>query len=157
VRSLRYPGLIGWKSAPGGGTTDYAVAIYYDALQTGVHNCFLREDTELPMLYMPDAIRATLEIMHAPAEQIRIRSSYNLAGMSFDPATITASIANHIPGFHSTYTPDFRQAIADSWPASIDDSHARSDWGWKPNFDLDAMTADMLLNLRSVKGVGAGA
>jgi nucleoside-diphosphate-sugar epimerase len=156
VRSLRYPGLIGWKSAPGGGTTDYAVAIYYDALQKGVHNCFLRDNTELPMLYMPDAIRATLEIMHAPAEQIRIRSSYNLAGMSFDPATITASIAKQIPGFHSTYEPDFRQAIADSWPASIDDSHARNDWGWKPNFNLDAMTADMLLNLRSVKGVGAG-
>jgi nucleoside-diphosphate-sugar epimerase len=94
--------------------------------------------------------------MHAPAEQILIRSSYNLAGMSFDPATITASIAKHIPGFHSTYNPDFRQAIADSWPASIDDSHARNDWGWKPNFDLNAMTADMLLNLRSVKGVGAG-
>lgn len=157
VRSLRYPGLIGWKSAPGGGTTDYAVAIYYDALQNGVHHCFLREDTELPMLYMPDAIRATLEIMHAPAEQIRIRSSYNLAGMSFDPATITASIAKHIAGFHSTYNPDFRQAIADSWPASIDDSHARNDWGWKPDFDLDAMTADMLQNLRDVKGVGAGA
>jgi nucleoside-diphosphate-sugar epimerase len=155
VRSLRYPGLIGWKSAPGGGTTDYAVAIYYDALQKGAHQCFLRADTELPMLYMPDAIRATLEIMHAPAEQILIRSSYNLAGMSFDPAGITASIARQIPGFTSTYEPDYRQAIADSWPASIDDSRAREDWGWKPEFDLEGMTEEMLLNLRHVKGLGA--
>lgn len=147
VRSLRYPGLIGHKSDPGGGTTDYAVSIYHDALKTGVHNCFLKDNTELPMLYMPDALKATLDIMHAPAEQIKIRSSYNLAGMSFSPAEITAAIKTYIPGFTTEYNPDSRQAIADSWPNSIDDSEARKDWGWKPDFDLDKMTKDMLLNL----------
>jgi len=147
VRSLRYPGLIGHKSDPGGGTTDYAVSIYHDALKTGVHNCFLKDNTELPMLYMPDALKATLDIMHAPAEQIKIRSSYNLAGMSFSPAEITAAIKTYIPGFATEYNPDSRQAIADSWPNSIDDSEAKKDWGWKPDFDLDKMTKDMLLNL----------
>jgi nucleoside-diphosphate-sugar epimerase len=147
VRSLRYPGLIGHKSDPGGGTTDYAVSIYHDALQTGVHNCFLKDNTELPMLYMPDALKATLDIMHAPAEQIKIRSSYNLAGMSFSPAEITAAIQQYIPNFKTEYNPDSRQAIADSWPNSIDDTEARQDWGWKPDFDLDKMTKDMLVNL----------
>jgi nucleoside-diphosphate-sugar epimerase len=147
VRSLRYPGLIGYKSEPGGGTTDYAVSIYHDALTAGKHNCFLGENTELPMLYMPDALKATLDIMHAPADQIKIRSSYNLAGMSFDPKEITASIQKYVPGFTTEYNPDHRQKIADSWPNSIDDSEARKDWGWKPAFDLDAMTQDMLKNL----------
>ncbi len=147
VRSLRYPGLIGHKSDPGGGTTDYAVSIYHDALQTGVHNCFLKDNTELPMLYMPDALKATLDIMHAPAEQIKIRSSYNLAGMSFSPSEITASIQQYIPNFKTEYNPDSRQAIADSWPNSIDDAEARKDWGWNPDFDLNKMTKDMLVNL----------
>jgi nucleoside-diphosphate-sugar epimerase len=147
VRSLRYPGLIGYKSEPGGGTTDYAVSIYHDALTKGKHNCFLGDHTELPMLYMPDALKATLDIMHAPAEKIRIRSSYNLAGMSFAPKDITASIQQYVPGFTTEYNPDSRQAIADSWPNSIDDSEARKDWGWKPAFDLDSMTRDMLKNL----------
>ena len=147
VRSLRYPGLIGYKSEPGGGTTDYAVSIYHDALTSGKHNCFLGESTELPMLYMPDALKATLDIMHATAEQVKIRSSYNLAGMSFDPKEITASIQKYVPGFGTEYNPDHRQKIADSWPNSIDDSEAREDWGWKPAYDLDAMTQDMLKNL----------
>jgi nucleoside-diphosphate-sugar epimerase len=147
VRSLRYPGLIGYKSEPGGGTTDYAVSIYHDALKGNVHNCFLSENTELPMLYMPDALKATLDIMHAPAESIKIRSSYNLAGMSFSPKEITQSIQKFIPDFKTEYNPDSRQAIADSWPNSIDDSEARKDWNWKPEYDLDAMTKDMLVNL----------
>lgn len=147
VRSLRYPGLIGYKSEPGGGTTDYAVSIYHDALTVGLHQCFLGDHTELPMLYMPDALKATLDIMHAPAEKVKIRSSYNLAGMSFSPKEITESIKKYIPGFTSEYYPDSRQAIADSWPNSIDDSEARKDWGWKPEYDLDAMTRDMLKNL----------
>jgi nucleoside-diphosphate-sugar epimerase len=147
VRSLRYPGLIGHKSDPGGGTTDYAVSIYHDALKTGKHNCFLKDSTELPMLYMPDALKATLDIMHAPAEKIKIRSSYNLAGMSFSPKDISAAIQKYIPGFTTEYNPDSRQAIADSWPNSIDDSEARKDWGWQPAFNLDTMTRDMLKNL----------
>lgn len=147
VRSLRYPGLIGYKSDPGGGTTDYAVSIYHDALQTGKHHCFLKDNTMLPMLYMPDALKATLDLMHTSAEKIKIRSSYNLAGMSFTPAEITASIQKYIPGFASEFNPDRRQAIADSWPGAIDDTRAREDWGWKPDFDLDLMTKDMLLNL----------
>ncbi|MBC7425720.1 MAG: NAD-dependent epimerase/dehydratase family protein [Bacteroidia bacterium] len=152
IRSLRYPGLIGYKSEPGGGTTDYAVSIYHDALKTGVHNCFLSENTVLPMLYMPDALKATLDIMHAPAEKVKIRSSYNLAGMSFSPKEITASIQKHIPEFKTEYNPDSRQAIADSWPQSINDAEARADWGWKNDFNLDAMTADMLKNLAPVYG-----
>ncbi|MDI1233025.1 MAG: NAD-dependent epimerase/dehydratase family protein [bacterium] len=147
VRSLRYPGLIGHKSDPGGGTTDYAVSIYHDALTSGHHNCFLKDNTELPMLYMPDALKATLDIMHAPAENVKIRSSYNLAGMSFSPAEITAAIQKFIPGFTTEYNPDKRQAIADSWPNSIDDSEAKKDWGWQPAYDLDTMTKDMLVNL----------
>ncbi|RYY97181.1 MAG: NAD-dependent epimerase/dehydratase family protein [Chitinophagaceae bacterium] len=148
VRSLRYPGLISYKSAPGGGTTDYAVEIYHEALADGRYESFLKEDTYLPMMYMPDAIRATIELMEAPVEQIRTRTSYNLSGMSFSPKEIAAEIKKHIPQFEISYEPDYRQAIADSWPQSIDDSVARSDWGWKPEYDLARMTADMLANLK---------
>jgi nucleoside-diphosphate-sugar epimerase len=147
TRSLRYPGLIGHKSDPGGGTTDYAVAIYHDAFKEGHHHCFLKQGTTLPMLYMPDALKATLEVMHAPAEKIKMRMSYNLAGMSFAPEEIAESIKKHIPNFSISYEPDFRQAIADSWPAVIDDSMAREHWGWKPDYDLDKMTSDMLQNI----------
>ena len=147
VRSLRYPGIIGHESMPGGGTTDYAVDIYHYAVQGRDYECFLGPETSLPMLYMPDAIRATLQLMEAPADRLSARTSYNLAGMSFTPAEIAASISGELPGFRISYKPDFRQAIADSWPASIDDSAARNDWGWKPEFDLDAMTKDMLLHL----------
>ncbi len=148
VRSIRYPGLISYKSAPGGGTTDYAVEIYLEALEQKKYNCFLSEDTYLPMMYMPDAIRATLELMDAPADQISVRTSYNVAGMSFSPKEIAASIQGYIPDFSITYKPDSRQAIADSWPQSIDDSVANKDWGWKPQYDLSLMTKDMLNNLR---------
>jgi nucleoside-diphosphate-sugar epimerase len=148
VRSLRYPGIIGYQSLPGGGTTDYAVDIYHYAVRGEAYQCFLRQDTPLPMLYMPDAIRATLELMDAPSGRLSVRTSYNLAGMTLNPGEITASIQKYVPDFRVTYQPDFRQAIADSWPASIDDSAARRDWGWAPQYDLDAMTADMLLHLR---------
>lgn len=149
VRSLRYPGLISYKSAPGGGTTDYAVEIYHEALRDKDYECFLSEDTYLPMMYMPDAIRATIELMEAPADKIKLRSSYNLSAMSFSPKEIGASILKHIPDFKLTYKPDFRQAIANGWPQSIDDIQAQNDWHWKPEYDLDAMTADMLENLKS--------
>ena len=149
VRSLRYPGLISYKSAPGGGTTDYAVEIYGEALAHQKYECFLQEDTYLPMMYMPDAIRATIELMEAPAEKINIRTSYNLSAMSFSPKEIAAAIQKHIPDFTISYAPDFRQQIANSWPQSIDDSVAAADWGWKPDFDLDKMTADMLFNLKA--------
>jgi nucleoside-diphosphate-sugar epimerase len=148
IRSLRYPGLISYKSEPGGGTTDYAVEIYHEALRKKSYRCFLKEDTYLPMMYMPDAIRATIELMEAPAEKISVRTSYNLSGMSFSPKEISASIQQHIPEFSLRCEPDYRQAIADSWPQSIDDSVARRDWGWKEEFDLEKMTADMLGNLR---------
>ena len=147
VRSIRYPGLIGHKSAPGGGTTDYAVHIYHEALKHKTYQCFLSEQTELPMMYMPDALRATITLMEAPADKVKIRSSYNVAGMSFTPAQIADAIKKHIPEFTISYAPDFRQAIADSWPQSIDDSYANKDWGWKPEFDLDRMTKDMLEHL----------
>jgi nucleoside-diphosphate-sugar epimerase len=149
VRSLRYPGLISYKSAPGGGTTDYAVEIYLEALEEKKYECFLSEDTYLPMMYMPDAIRATLELMEAPSEKISIRTSYNVTGMSFSPREIAASIQKHIPEFSISYKPDSRQNIANSWPQSIDASVAANDWGWKPEYDLDKMTADMLENLKS--------
>lgn len=147
VRSLRYPGLISYKSAPGGGTTDYAVEIYHEALSQRSYTCFLKQDTYLPMMYMPDAIRATIELMEAPADRISVRTSYNLSAMSFSPAEIAVSIQKQIPDFRMAYQPDYRQPIADSWPQSIDDSVARRDWGWKHEYDLDAMTVDMLQNL----------
>ncbi len=148
VRSLRYPGLISYKSAPGGGTTDYAVEIFHEALEEKKYECFLKEDTYLPMMYMPDAIRATIELMEAPAESISVRTSYNLAAMSFSPREITNAIHKHIPDFKMSYKPDYRQNIADSWPQSIDDSIARRDWGWNHQYDLERMTADMLENLK---------
>lgn len=148
VRSLRYPGLISYKSAPGGGTTDYAVEIYHEALESNHYDCFLKEDTYLPMMYMPDAIRATIELMEAPTDRIRVRTSYNLSGMSFSPKEIADSIRRHMPDFTISYAPDYRQSIADSWPQSIDDSVARNDWGWKEEYNLDRMTKDMLENLK---------
>ena len=147
VRSLRYPGLISYKSAPGGGTTDYAVEIYHEALKQNKYTSFLSEHTYLPMMYMPDAIRATLELMEAPANQLSTRMAYNLSAMSFSPAEVAQAIRVHQPDFQINYAPDFRQAIADSWPQSIDDSLARTDWHWKPEYDLAAMTADMLTQL----------
>ncbi len=148
VRSLRYPGLISYKSAPGGGTTDYAVEIYHEALEEGKYTSFLSEDTYLPMMYMPDAIRATIELMEAPAEKINVRTSYNLSSLSFSPKEISAEIKKHIPDFTVDYKPDYRQEIANSWPQSIDDSVARADWGWKEEFTLADMTKDMLDNLK---------
>jgi len=153
VRSIRYPGLIGWKSAPGGGTTDYAVHIFHEALAKREYTSFLAKGTELPMMYMSDGIEATIRIMQAPAENVKIRSSYNLAGMSFAPEDIANEIKKHIPDFKMDYAPDFRQQIAESWPSSIDDSAAQQDWGWKPEFDLASMTSDMLLNLRNLKEI----
>jgi nucleoside-diphosphate-sugar epimerase len=147
VRSIRYPGLISYKSSPGGGTTDYAVEIFTEALENGRYTCFLREDTYLPMMYMPDAIRATIELMEAPAAKISVRTSYNVSGLSFSPREISEEIKKHIPGFTTIYAPDYRQAIADSWPQSIDDSVARQDWGWQHEYDLSRMTAEMLENL----------
>lgn len=147
VRSIRYPGLISWKTLPGGGTTDYAVDIYYKAVADNKYTCFLSENTELPMMYMDDAIRATVGIMQADKEKIKIRSSYNLSAMSFTPKEIAAVIAKEKPGFEISYEPDFRQAIADSWPSSINDAEARKDWNWQHNYDLESMTKVMLENL----------
>jgi nucleoside-diphosphate-sugar epimerase len=147
VRSIRYPGLISYKSPPGGGTTDYAVDIFYKAKQEGKFTCFLSKDTALPMMFMDDAIRATIQLMDAPASRLRIRSAYNLGGISFTPEEIASSIKNHLPAFEITYEPDFRQAIADSWPNSIDDSYAQVDWDWKLGFDLERMTEVMLKNI----------
>lgn len=149
VRSIRYPGLISYKTMPGGGTTDYAVEIYHEALSQGAYSCFLEAETRLPMMFMDDAIRATLEIMEAPAENIKERSAYNLEAMSFTPKEMAESIKAVIPDFSITYAPDFRQAIANSWPSSIDDSKAHNDWGWKAKFDLRKTTAVMLENLKS--------
>jgi nucleoside-diphosphate-sugar epimerase len=148
VRSLRYPGLIGWKSAPGGGTTDYAVHIFHEALKKGSYESFLSENTALPMMHMEDAIRATIELMQAPAEKVKIRGAYNLSGISFTPKQIAEEIKKHIPDFTITYKPDFRQAIADSWPQSIDDSEARQQWGWKEKYDLKGLVGNMLENLK---------
>lgn len=148
VRSIRYPGLISYKTLPGGGTTDYAVDIYHKALKHKKYICFLNSETTLPMMFMDDAIRATVSIMESDAEKIKVRSSYNLSGMSFDPEDVTESIKKHIPEFEISYEPDFRQAIADSWPQSIDDSEAQKDWGWKSKISLDEMTDIMLTNLK---------
>jgi nucleoside-diphosphate-sugar epimerase len=147
VRSLRYPGLIGWKTPPGGGTTDYAVDIYFKAVKEKKYQCFLAPDTYLPMMYMDDAVKATIDLMEAPAENVKVRTSYNISSMSFCPAQVAATIKKHIPDFEISYAPDFRQAIADSWPKSINDAAARSDWGWKHKFGLDEMTKDILENL----------
>jgi nucleoside-diphosphate-sugar epimerase len=147
VRSIRYPGLISYKSPPGGGTTDYAVDIFYKAKATGKFTCFLSKDTALPMMFMDDAIRATIQLMDAPANRLRIRSAYNLGGISFTPEEIAAAIKKHLPAFEITYEPDFRQAIADSWPNSIDDSYAQLDWDWKLGFDMERMTKEMLENI----------
>jgi nucleoside-diphosphate-sugar epimerase len=147
VRSLRYPGLISYKSAPGGGTTDYAIEIFHKALEEQLYTCFLGKESFLPMMYMPDAIRATIELMEAPFENIQTRTSYNIAAISFSPEQISEEISKHIPGFEIEYAPDFRQAIADSWPASIDDQIARKDWGWKHAYDLASITTDMIHNL----------
>ncbi|MGB3083414.1 MAG: NAD-dependent epimerase/dehydratase family protein [Saprospiraceae bacterium] len=148
VRSVRYPGVIGWQSAPGGGTTDYAVEIFYDALKFGKYTCFLEAETRLPMIYMEDSIRATIELMEADVDKISVRTSYNLASMSFTPAELAAEIKQHIPDFQIQYAPDFRQAIAASWSESIDDQMARKDWQWLPNYDLSKLTADMFYQLR---------
>lgn len=148
VRSIRYPGLISWKSAPGGGTTDYAIDIYIEAIKNSKFTCFLSENTYLPMMYMDDAIRATIELMDAPKESLKNKLAYNLGGISFSPKEIAESIKKHIPNFEIDYAPDFRQAIADSWPNSIDDSEATKDWGWKHQYDLETMTATMIENLK---------
>lgn len=151
VRSIRYPGLIGWKANPGGGTTDYAVHIFHEALKKGTFESFLSADTALPMMYMEDAIRATITLMDAPAEALTIRSSYNLAGISFTPAQLAGEIIKHIPEFEMSYgSNDPRQAIADSWPKSIDDNYAQKDWGWQLQYDLPRMTEDMLMNLKNI-------
>ncbi|WP_292889290.1 NAD-dependent epimerase/dehydratase family protein [Nonlabens sp.] len=148
VRSMRYPGLISWKTLPGGGTTDYAIDIFHKAVAGAHYNCFLSKDTELPMMYMEDAVRATVEIMRAPAEEIIERSSYNLSGMSFTPQDIANEIHKHLPDFSISYAPDFRQQIADSWPSSIDDAPARKDWNWSHEYGLDQMVVEMLSHLK---------
>lgn len=148
VRSVRYPGLISYKTQAGGGTTDYAVEIFYDAVAGNTYKCFLKEDTVLPMMYMPDAVNATLQLMEAPTESLSVRTSYNLAGFSFAPKDIVAEIQKHLPEFKTTYEPDFRQQIAESWPQSIDDTYAQKDWNWQPKFNLDKTVADMLQHIK---------
>lgn len=148
VRSVRYPGIIGYKSNPGGGTTDYAVHIFHEAIKSGKYDCFLSQEAALPMMYMPDAIKATLEIMQAPTEAIKIRTSYNIAGVSFTPDILADAIRKHFPNFEITYHPDYRDSIAKSWPSSIDDSWARTHWNWEHDYDLDRIVDDMLLNLK---------
>lgn len=148
VRSLRYPGLIGWKAAPGGGTTDYAVHIFHEAIKNNKYQSFLSANTTLPMMYMNDAIRATIEIMESPSENVKIRSSYNVAGLSFNPQELSQEIKNYFPNFEMSYQSDYRQKIANSWPKSIDDTIATKDWNWKSEFDLSKMTADMIKNLK---------
>lgn len=147
VRSIRYPGIISWKTKPGGGTTDYAIDIFYKAVSHEDYTCFLSENTRLPMMYMDDAIKATVDIMQADSSKIKVRSSYNLSAIDFTPAEVYQEIKNHYPDFKVTYSPDFRQVIADSWPQRIDDSVARKDWGWNHSFDLEKMTSDMIKNL----------
>lgn len=148
VRSIRYPGIISWKTMPGGGTTDYAVDIYHQAIVSQNYECFLAEDTKLPMMFMDDAINATISIMETPKENIKIRSSYNLAAISFTPKDVFEAIKRHIPDFKISYKPDFRQQIANSWPKSINDDAARSDWNWNHKFDLERMTTEMIMRLR---------
>jgi len=148
VRSLRYPGIISWKTPPGGGTTDYAVAIYYAAIQEGSYECFVQENTVLPMMYMDDAVRATLELMETEPEKIKVRTAYNLTAVSFSAKELAESVAKYISDFKCTFVPDTRQKIADSWPKTIDDSAAQEDWGWKPAFDLDKISVEMLKNLK---------
>jgi nucleoside-diphosphate-sugar epimerase len=147
VRSIRYPGVIGYRTPAGGGTTDYAIAIFQAAKRRERYRCFLEENTTLPMIYMPDALRATLDIMNVAPSRLRIRSSYNVAGLSFSPRELAAAIRTHVPGFEVSYEPDFREAIAQTWPRTIDDSEARRDWGWEPRFDLVRLTSDMLANV----------
>lgn len=151
VRSLRYPGIISWKTKPGGGTTDYAVDIFFKAIEEGNYTCFLKKDTRLPMMYMEDAIQATIQIMQAEKDRIKVRTSYNLSAINFTPKEIAAEIQKLIPDFTITYEPDFRQTIADSWPQTIDDSEARKDWGWSHSYDLASMTKEMIMNLKSQK------
>ncbi len=147
VRSVRYPGIISSETPPGGGTTDYAVAIFYEAIKNKKYTCFVREDTVLPMMYMPDCLKATMDLMEADSSRIKCRTSYNIAGMSFSAGQLTAEIRKHIPDFRCAYKPDFRQKIADSWPMSLDDTAARKEWGWKPKYDLPSMTRDMIEKL----------
>ncbi|MBN1539222.1 MAG: NAD-dependent epimerase/dehydratase family protein, partial [Candidatus Thermoplasmatota archaeon] len=147
VRGVRYPGIISSETLPGGGTTDYAVAIYYDAIQKGKYECFVREDTVLPMMYMPDALKGLIDLAEAPLENLKHHCDFNMASMSFSAGDLAAEIRKHIPELEVNYKPDFRQAIADSWPQSIDDSAAREEWGWKPSFDLPTMTKDMIEKL----------
>ena len=149
IRSVRYPGLISWKTLPGGGTTDYAIEIFHEALNNGSYTCFLNEDVKLPMMFMDDAIRATIKLMDCDPGQLTVRSSYNLSAMSFSPADISASIKKHIPNFKISYSPDFRQEIAETWPRSIDDTKAKEDWGWEPQFNLEDTTVEMLKHLPS--------
>jgi nucleoside-diphosphate-sugar epimerase len=155
VRSIRYPGIISYKSPPGGGTTDYAIAIFHSALRGESYPCFLEAETTLPMIYMPDAIRATISLMDAPAGKLSIRSSYNVAGLSFNPRELALVIEQNLPGFAIHYAPDSRQAIAASWPQSLDDTVARNDWGWQPQIDLQQLVADMLKNVRISQPVPA--
>lgn len=150
VRSLRYPGLISYKAKPGGGTTDYAIDIFHHALKTASYNCYLDEDATLPMMYMPDAIKATIKLMQAPAENISVRTAYNISGFSFSPAEIAEEIKRYIPEFGVSYAPDFRQDIANDWPQSIDDSFAKADWDWHPEYNLKMMVKDMLHHIREL-------
>lgn len=156
VRSLRYPGLVSYKTPPGGGTTDYAVDMFSAAAQGREHTCFLTRDVRLPMMYMPDAIRATLDLMAAEGPALSVRESYNIGALSFSPEELVAAIQRHVPDFSCTYNPDERQEIANAWPSSVDDQRARDDWGWTPEYDLDAMTEDMLSHLRKGERVGGG-
>jgi nucleoside-diphosphate-sugar epimerase len=151
VRSLRYPGIVSWKTKPGGGTTDYAVDIFFKAIDDGHYNCFLEPDTRLPMMYMEDAVNATIQLMQADTNDIQIRTSYNLSAIDFTPAELAKEIQKHIPNFTISYHPDFRQHIADGWPETIDDSYARSDWNWSHQYDLSAMAKDIIQNLQAQK------
>ena len=148
IRSVRFPGIVGYKSAPGGGTTDYAVHIFHEAIKNRHYDCFLSEDAELPMMYMPDAIKSILEIMSAPKEQITLRTSYNISGVSFTPKSLSEAIQKEMPDFTISYNPDYRDKIAKSWPSTLDDSLAQKDWNWKPDFGLDALVSDMMIHLK---------